>query len=281
MPTGLHWPIVTMQAVLSSGPAQPRPGPQAGTNAQTAGLAILATVAAITVAHATIMAVRHLASHRAAPGPRARRAVRVWDLGVRLSHWTIVASIAVLSVTGYFLANPIPSQGHGSGNATMATLRSVHLLLAVLFTISVLFRIYWFFAGNRWASWRYWIPTTRFRLGRLRQQAAYYGFMRRTPPPEIGHNALAGAAYTALYLFFAGQIVTGSALYFQGLETSTTLRFIHGVVMWVILAFFVHHVYSAILIGTEEHSGMVASIFTGNKKYTDEYLAAAGERPDD
>jgi Ni/Fe-hydrogenase 1 B-type cytochrome subunit len=281
MPPGLHWPIVAMQAVLFSGPAQPRPGPHAETSAQAVGLVILAAVAAITAVHAAIMVVRHLASHRPPSGPGARRMVRVRDLGVRLSHWAIVAGIAVLSITGYFLANPIPSQGHGSGNPTMATVRSVHLLFAVLFITSVLFRIYWLFAGNRWASWRYWIPSTRARLQRLRQQAAYYAFLRRTPPPEIGHNALAGAAYTAIYLFFAAQIVTGSVLYAQGSEAPAPLRFTHGVVMWVILAFVIHHVYSAILIGAEERSGMVASIVTGNKKLTNEHLAAAGERPDD
>jgi Ni/Fe-hydrogenase 1 B-type cytochrome subunit len=58
---------------------------------------------------------------------------------------------------------------------------------------------------------------------------------------------------------------------------AAALRFAHGVVMWVILAFLVHHVYSAILIGTDEHSGMVASIVTGSKRFTEDYLTAAGD----
>jgi Ni/Fe-hydrogenase 1 B-type cytochrome subunit len=288
---GLPWPVVAMQALLLSEPALQRPpGPHVETDAQAVGLVILAAVAAVTVLHAAIMAALRLARRRAALGPVARRTVRVWDAGVRVSHWLIVAGIVVLSVTGYYLANPVPSQGHGSGNPIMATVRSVHVVVAVLFTICVLFRITWFFAGNRWAGWRSWIPTTRSRLRRLRQQAAYYAFVRSTPPPEIGHNALAGAAYTMLYLFFAAQIVTGFALYsqlFQGrflagafgwLVTAVgaaRLLFAHGVVMWVILAFFVHHVYSAILIGTEEHTGMVASIVTGDKRFTEDYLTAA------
>jgi Ni/Fe-hydrogenase 1 B-type cytochrome subunit len=59
--------------------------------------------------------------------------------------------------------------------------------------------------------------------------------------------------------------------------SAATLRFAHGAVMWVILAFLVHHVYSAILIGTEEHTGMVARIVTGNKRFTEDYLTAAGD----
>jgi hypothetical protein len=56
---------------------------------------------------------------------------------------------------------------------------------------------------------------------------------------------------------------------------AATLRFAHGVVMWVILAFLIHHTYSVILIGTGEHTGTVASIVTGNKRFTEEYLTAA------
>lgn len=279
MSPGFHVQIAVLQAVLFSGSARPRgPGAHVETNAQAVGLVILAAVAAITAAHATIMVARYLTGRCAAPPPGSGRTVRVWDLGVLVSHWGIVVSIAALSVTGYYISNPIPSQGHGSGNAPMAALRSVHMVFAVLFTALVLFRICWFFAGSRWASWRYWIPTTRSRLRGLRQQAAYYAFMRPRPPPVIGHNALAGVSYMTLFLFFAVQIVTG---WLMTASSASGLRFVHGVVMWVILAFVIHHVYSAILIGAEDHSGTVASIFTGNKKFTKEQFASAGERPDD
>ena len=293
MPPRLEWRFVTVQMVLLAGPAQPRgAGSRTETDAQTVGLIVLGAVIVITAVHATIMIVRHLTGRHAAPAQGLRRTIRVWDLGVRVSHWSIVASIAVLVVTGYVLAHPVPSQGRGGGNPTMHTVRSVHVFFAVVFTAAVLFRICWFFAGNRWASWRYWIPTTRARLRRLREQAAYYAFIRRTPPAEIGHNPLAGAAYTVLYLILAAQILTGFALYSQGFEGGfwpgafgwlltlygePGVRFTHGVVMWVLLAFVIHHVYSSILIGAEEHSGMVAGIITGNKSFTEEHLPAADE----
>ncbi|HYA53930.1 MAG TPA: hypothetical protein VEG33_22485 [Streptosporangiaceae bacterium] len=61
-------------------------------------------------------------------------------------------------------------------------------------------------------------------------------------------------------------------------HSEPTVRFAHGLVMWVLLAFVIHHVYSSILIGAEEHSGMVASIITGNKKFTEEHLEAAEDQ---
>lgn len=284
MTSAALWQNLAMRAAqLSAPPLAHGAGRHPGTSAQTIGLIILASIAAITAAHAAAMTALHLTGGRGAPVPRARRRLTIWDLGVRLSHWTVVASIAVLSVTGYDLTNRVASAGHGAGhgagNPAVATLRTVHMIFAIVFIAAIAFRIVWFFAGNHWASWRFWIPLSRSRLRGLRQQAAYYAFLRRTPPAEPGHNALAGAAYTMIYLFFAAQIATGFILYYQRSATPTAVRFVHGVVMWVILAFVVHHVYSAILIGTEDHSGVVASIFTGRKKVTGEQAGAAEEEP--
>jgi len=36
----------------------------------------------------------------------ARHTVYVWELPVRIIHWTIVVSLIVLSVTGYYLYDP-------------------------------------------------------------------------------------------------------------------------------------------------------------------------------
>jgi Ni/Fe-hydrogenase 1 B-type cytochrome subunit len=36
-------------------------------------------------------------------------------------------------------------------------------------------------------------------------------------------------------------------------------------IMWLILGFAVHHVYSAILVDAEERTGILTSIFTGYK----------------
>jgi len=226
--------------------------------------------------------------------PELQRTIKVWDLGVRLTHWTNVICIGVLSVTGYYISSPfITTQGSASAHFYMGWVRYIHFLFAFVFTASVLFRVYWFFAGNRWASWRDWLPATRSRVTRLLQQLKYYFFLRSKPPAEVGHNGLAGAAYAALYLFFAVQIVTGFALYSQGFEDgfwvtafgwlltlfgAPGLRLVHMLVMFVILAFVIHHVYSAILIDTEERSGVVSSIFTGTKSLTDAQLAEVEER---
>jgi Ni,Fe-hydrogenase I cytochrome b subunit len=47
-----------------------------------------------------------------------------------------------------------------------------------------------------------------------------------------------------------------------------TLRQIHFFIMFAFLAFLVLHVYSAVLIDTEERSGLVGGIFSGYKFFT-------------
>jgi len=44
-----------------------------------------------------------------------------------------------------------------------------------------------------------------------------------------------------------------------------TLRLAHHIIMYLILAFVVHHVYAAWLIDMEEGNGLMSSIFSGYK----------------
>jgi Ni/Fe-hydrogenase 1 B-type cytochrome subunit len=220
-----------------------------------------------------------------------RQTLYVWDLPVRLTHWANVLSILVLSVTGYYIADPfITTQGPATEQFLMGTVRFTHFAFAFIFTASVAFRVYWAFAGNRWARWNQFIPASKQRIRALWRMVRYYTFFRKTPPEVIGHNPLAGATYVALYGLFALQIVTGFALYVLpdhsgvlhtlfGWITTTfgaqPVRLVHDLVMWLIIAFTIHHVYSAVLIDIEERSGLVSSIVTGYKSLTSGHIAAA------
>jgi len=215
----------------------------------------------------------------------------VWDLPVRVTHWTNVLSILVLSLTGYYIANPFFGMG---GAATdqylMGTVRFIHFATASVFTASVLFRIYWAFRGNEFARWRQFLPIGRGRRQAFLKMMGYYTFLRREPPAMIGHNPLAGLTYIAIYLLFLLQIVTGFALYSLGLRASVwvtlfgwmitafgvqPIRLAHDITMYLLIAFTIHHVYSAILIDVEERSGLLSSIVTGFKTLSRRQIARA------
>jgi len=227
----------------------------------------------------------------AGAGAEEKLTVKVWDLPVRITHWVNVFSILVLSVTGYYIMNPfLGTTGPATNQYLMGTVRFVHFATAFIFTVSVLFRVGWAFAGNQYARWNQFLPVKRGRRQALLKMVGYYTFVRREPPAEVGHNPLAGITYIAIYLLFGLQILTGFALY--GLDDPTSfwshafgwvfllvaipfVRLAHVLIMFLLIAFTIHHVYSAVLIDVEEKSGLLSSIVTGYKTLTRKHIAEA------
>ena len=91
---------------------------------------------------------------------------------------------------------------------------------------------------------------------------------------------MAGAAYAAVFGMAIVEIITGLALYSQVLGSRMLsffvgwiphvvdiqwLREIHFLVMFGFWMFFIHHLYTAILVSIEEENGVMESIFSGYK----------------
>lgn len=208
--------------------------------------------------------------------------VYVWEWPVRLSHWLIVLSILVLAVTGIYVGNPFfAPQGEATRHYVMGWIKAVHFAAAMVFTLSVIARVIWMFAGNPYARWRQLIPTSRQRLRGIWETFAFYVFLHRDSPAHVGHNPLAGLIYTVVFLLYFLMIATGLAMASASAHIGTILsgfqfyiplfgglqnaRFLHHVGMWLILGFAAHHVWSAFLVASVERSGLLDSIFTGYK----------------
>ena len=210
--------------------------------------------------------------------------VYVWEIPVRLTHWVNVASIIVLSFTGYYIGNPYMqvSSREVYGPYFMGNVRFIHFLFAYIFIASLALRTYWaFFGGNRWANWRALVPfITPEGRGKLKQALQYYLFLRREPPTVMGHNALAGFTYAVIVFLYFLQSLTGFALYAQAnvggfwwtltswvfrIVDNQGVRLAHHMIMWLLIAFAIHHVYSAFLVDAEEANGLLSSIFSGWK----------------
>ena len=142
-------------------------------------------------------------------------------------------------------------------------------------------RIYWSLVGNRYASWREFFPilSPQGRKG-MWETLRYYTFISNRAPHVVGHNALAGTAYFAVFLLYLTMIATGFALYSERAPFSFThklfgwplalfsnqgLRLTHHMIMWFLIAFAIHHVYSAWLMDVKEKGGVMSSIFGGYK----------------
>lgn len=219
-------------------------------------------------------------------GPAAaegRRRLYVWQLPVRFTHWLTAACIVVLSVTGGYIADPflIPP-----GGSVMTTVRTVHIVAAIALLASGLIRTVWLLAGNRFARWSAFIPTTRVQVTEFFRQAGFYLFVRREIPKVLGHNQLAAAAYLVLFFLLLVETITGFALdgllgaepgasmfgWLRELVGPQAIRLIHHLSMWAILAIALFHVYSCILVDHVERNGLMSSIVSGYKFVTPEEI---------
>ena len=209
--------------------------------------------------------------------------VYVWEFPVRLTHWLLVLSIVVLSVTGFYIGAPFLSGD--AETLMMAYVRFVHFVAAFVFTVCVVVRMYWWFAGNQYARINQFIPMSSERIKNTACTASFYAFCSKDLPHYPGHTGLAGLSYTFLFGLYIVQIVTGFAMYSVahgggavwtllggwslGLINVAYLRLIHHLIMWVIGVFLIAHVYIGWHNDLIERNGLISSIFSGYKNMED------------
>jgi Ni/Fe-hydrogenase 1 B-type cytochrome subunit len=208
--------------------------------------------------------------------------VYVWEVPVRVTHWLIALSIVVLSVTGFYIGRPfIAVSGPAGQHFVMGWMKVIHMWSAWVFTGAVLARVIWMFTGNKYAHWDKFIPVHRSRIRGFWPTVKFYLFLLRRPPGFVGHNPVAGAAYTAVFGLYFLAIATGLVMRGASADVDSPLRWfatwaplfgglqiarwIHHAVMWLLLGFAVHHVYSSVLMTTVEANATMESIFSGNK----------------
>ncbi len=208
--------------------------------------------------------------------------IYVWEWPVRVAHWLIFLSVVVLSVTGYYISSPfIAVTGEARQHFVTGTFRIVHSYAAIVFTLALLSRLAWMFLGNAYARWDQFIPWSRKRRRGILDTLLYYYLLTDRPTRGSGHNPLAGITYVFVYLLLLLQALTGLGLYGKAAHVGSPLhwfgffanvfggpqytRWLHHGSMWLILGFFVHHLYSALLFSWQEKMGTMESIFSGYK----------------
>lgn len=204
----------------------------------------------------------------------------VWEVPVRVTHWVNVLSIITLAMTGIFIGTP-KTLALDPSQFIMGWIRFVHFVAAYVFSVSFLARIYWMFKGNRYANWREFFPILTDEGRRnMMETFKYYTFISKKAPHTVGHNALAGLTYAAVFFLYLVMICTGFALYSERapqsimhkltgwlfvLFSNQGMRLTHHMVMWFLIGFVIHHIYSAWLMDIKERGGVISSIFSGYK----------------
>ena len=210
-------------------------------------------------------------------GPNLDARLRLGDRPSVPAHWLIFLSILVLSVTGIYIGRPFIGVGEARQHLVMANdARSIHFYAAIVFVAAFLARLIWMFTGNMYAQLApvHARPTSgaagalqdgqvlplsalrapvydRAQPGRRgeptsRLRSLLPAMIGDRPRPVLGRRAVSARLSQAAFL----------APIFGGLQRA---RWIHHVVMWLLLGFAVHHVYSALpdVAGREERDDRV------------------------
>ncbi len=169
-----------------------------------------------------------------------RKTIPVWDIGVRLFHWSLVSTVFL----SYFVISP----------------RDMHKLFGYTVIALVAFRLIWGFVGSKHARFSDFVPGPRKLLGYLADIAR--GRERR----YLGHNPAGGAMIIAL-LFTLSAIGTtgymmGSDAYF-GEEWVEDLHkaLVNGLFLLVVL-----HLAGVLIASLRHGENLVMAMFTGRKE---------------
>jgi Ni/Fe-hydrogenase 1 B-type cytochrome subunit len=215
---------------------------------------------------------------------------RTWEVYIfspflRIWHWTMVAALLMLFLTGRYIGNPffLGSVGvepaFAVGNLmSMETIRFWHFVWAYVLVTSFILRIYgWIrYKGDRL------LPKFGKRMfwKGIADDVLHYAFFRLYHPPVL-RNSSARIAYLVAYTVIFIMIVTGFAMYGKINPASMTAKLfgpvipllgneynvhiLHNYLAWFFPIFLTIHTYFAYHADMMQGSGEVSSMFSGIK----------------
>jgi Ni/Fe-hydrogenase 1 B-type cytochrome subunit len=194
----------------------------------------------------------------------------------------------VLIVTGFIIADPpaLMSQKEASDSFMFGTVRFIHFASAYVFVAVMLLRLYWAFAGNKYAHWKAFIPFSKKALHNIKHVAKHDMLLLPNKDKEyyksinIGHNYVATTMYAIMFILALLMVFTGFGLMadnaswwfpkmfgwvpeFLGGDFIT--RQIHHLAMWGFILFIVIHIYLVAFHDIVEGRGEISSMISGFK----------------
>lgn len=170
------------------------------------------------------------------PEPRPST-VRVWDLPVRLFHWTLVAAVAVALIS---------AEEEGP-------LSTWHSVAGWVSAVLIAFRLVWGVVGGQHARFANFLRPSEIGP-HLREMAS------GKPKASLGHNPLGGIAILALLGLTAATVMTGAAM---GGEAGEDL---HGALGYGLLALAGVHVASVVIMSLLSRENLIGAFITGSKR---------------
>jgi cytochrome b len=201
---------------------------------------------------------------------KTEQRIRIWDLPVRLFHWTLVLLMIVSYVTGQV------------GGDWM----KLHFWSGYTILTLVLFRIAWGFVGSTTARFSHFVRGPAAALQHLKEMTG------ADRPRDVGHNPLGGAMVVVLLLGLLLQVAAGlfSADTDEGLVSGPLANRVpdkwvdvstafHHTWINVLLLLVAIHVMAALTYLVWKRQNLIGAMFTGHKRL-DDVVAPGQPKPE-
>jgi len=218
---------------------------------------------------------------------RSIKSIYVYEIPVRLWHWTNALSVMVLAVTGYLIGSPLHSAGgEASEHFIMGYIRFAHFSAGYVLAIGLLGRAYWGLVGNPYAKELFWVPL--FQMAYWKDVGAmlrWYAFVSPRPAWYIGHNPLARLAmFVGFLLPCTLMVLTGFGMYSEGQQPgswyealfgwviplfgqSQDVHTLHHLGMWALICYIIMHIYVAVREEIMGRTSMLSTMVSGYRTF--------------
>ncbi|HOO90661.1 MAG TPA: Ni/Fe-hydrogenase, b-type cytochrome subunit [Syntrophales bacterium] len=205
-----------------------------------------------------------------------------WAVPMRINHWATAVTIGVLIVTGFYIAEPFSiGTGETVDKFFMGDVRFWHIFFGVVLLFLFIWRVYLAFFSRFHADWKdflAWVEVKDF----IRQVKFYLLISRERPKHEYLYGPLQSLAYAGFFLLLLMIVLTGLILLGAGYHAGWTgfiyslvkpfetmmgglamVRWIHHILMWLMIPFIVVHVYMAFWYDAVIKEGIVSGMING------------------
>jgi cytochrome b len=167
--------------------------------------------------------------------------VKVWDLFVRVFHWSLVSFFVIAYATG-------------------DEIERVHIAAGYAIAALLALRVVWGFLGPRHARFSSFVRPPREVLEYLRD------VLRFRAPRYIGHNPAGGAMILALIALLAATCMTGYMMTTDAYWGAKWVEAVHGALANVTVGLIALHVLGVVVASFEHSENLVRAMVTGRKR---------------
>ena len=177
--------------------------------------------------------------------PKTRQ-VKVWDILVRVTHWTVATGI---------IANLLFTED-GS---------DLHAYVGYTVVGLVVLRLLWGLVGTRYARFTNFFPTPT----RLKRHLSALS-VRRVDEQHLGHNPLAAIMMLSLWAVIIGLGITGYLMEAEIFGNADLLEEVHELLANSLYLLVPLHIIAAIAMSYWQRQNLIKSMITGKKTVIDD-----------